>query len=53
MVSDVKHMTAEELLQHIWITASERTPLELQLAELVSQLVGEVEDLEEKHGGDS
>lgn len=53
MVSDVKHMTAEELLQHIWITTTDRTALELQLAELVSQLLGEIEDLEEKHGGDS
>lgn len=53
MVLDVNSLAAEELLQHVWITTSDRTPLELRLAELVSQLLGEIEDLEEAHGDDS
>lgn len=38
-----ENMTAEELIQHVWITAEDRTPLELVLAELIAQMLDEHE----------
>jgi len=40
----IENMTAEELIQHVWITSEDRTPLELRLAEVINQLLGELED---------
>lgn len=40
----IDNMSAEELIQYVWISTSERTPLELRLAEVINQLLGELED---------
>lgn len=41
---NVDHLTAEELVQHVWITAPERTQLERKLAEALARVLDEVED---------
>lgn len=38
-----ENMTAEELIQHVWVTAEERTPLEIVLAEVITQMIDEHE----------
>lgn len=38
-----ENLTTEELIQHVWASAAERTPLELHLAMAVAQLLDEYE----------
>lgn len=38
-----ENLTTEELIQHVWASSAERTPLELHLAMAVAQLLDEYE----------